>query len=1217
MLRRTGVVELFLVPAFVAHISSCVCKATAGDEGAIRAWRIPSSPSVQVGQQTADTWLIKSTQRVEFTIDSFEAISAHHAECIEVRLRYRVGVNTRMVPELVCFDEHNRELRTPSALETATPWMTTNWQERVHVFPTQPGTHQVRLRLHGNGKGEIQVESPLLRKVLVDPYTTGALITSLHPGLRRGLVLESNLNAVNQQVVSNDDLPSDGKWARVEQDLDALTEPAEQGADWRSSFEDNPNVVFWSDGATLKSDTVRENRAPGVIQAVHFRATVKPGPYSVYVNDPGRAVAVSFDGENWQRYDGGAEISLGELDLADGKLELWVDACYRDPVTEGPAYFDYVRLIPSMGAESYQQLLAAAKQPSEHDPGSEVTQRDVAVSVQAPLFEAANKWPGRCGMPIPRGELSDGSFVQLLNCSGKEIPIQSRTMATWPDGTVRWLYLDFMHDLSPTASGDYTVRYGSNVRHADPADKVRITRSNEGLVVDTGVLQFLVPSSYFGIISDTKFLGQPVQVGDLSSTIEESNGTVWHAADLPVENIDIKQAGPLHAVIRVETHLPDSGSPARGFYHRAMIHAYAGSPLVQVDYFVANTDSRPAGEVQGSMSSKIDVESFELAFQTATDVQQVLHAAGTDTQPGAVVQALAADLANPQGGEDQSKSEIGWLAAKSADGTSVYVGVENFREQYPKAMRWRPDGLQIALWAREGGELEWIEGVGKTHRIALYFDRGQLADGELLAAGPVLALASPRWYCESGAFGRQIPTDQSRLTPVETALAKHIRDDVVRDVGLGFENYGDHNSGGYIKGTSLWDNNEYDLPAGCMVHFVRTGDVDALRLGLASALHYLDVDTIHYSSQHPDWQGAQHVHSHGTFGHHTAQGPDFHHAGYVQGLIWYDYFLGESVGVAGAKGIADWVLRKIYPAVGSMERAVGHPLMTLCDVYEATGDEKYLRGAAQFVDFALKWEHPRRSGWLAPITEWPAYYSGSSFCSGLLPTGLIKFNSWAMLPEIDAMLERVARWTLTDVWREPYNIVSKGGSPRAKATPWNIVTHGRLMSYCFGRTGDPLYLVVPLKMLDHMEHYSGGTRGTGRVFNHLPPLFAAMQQEGSPQLDPHCQIELEQSSIPMALGETKRVRASITNTGDAAITGLRMSLHSRNDIKVLPSMLDLESLPAQESREIVVQVSAPQQLNLTCTYNRVAVLHASALYHCGDEAQGQHETVSLVFGQKK
>ena len=173
-------------------------------------------------------------------------------------------------------------------------------------------------------------------------------------------------------------------------------------------------------------------------------------------------------------------------------------------------------------------------------------------------------------------------------------------------------------------------------------------------------------------------------------------------------------------------------------------------------------------------------------------------------------------------------------------------------------------------------------------------------------------------------------------------------------VGLGFEDHGDHSSNGYVKGSFLWDNNEYDVPAACLVHFARTGDVSALRLGLASALHYLDVDTIHYSSRHADWAGAQHVHSHDTFGHHTAAGPNMHHAGYVQGLILYTYLTGEPIGLGGAEGIAEWVRTHLGDHTAGMERQLGHPLMTLTDVYEATWDERWLKGAAVLVDQALE-----------------------------------------------------------------------------------------------------------------------------------------------------------------------------------------------------------------------------------------------------------------------
>ena len=36
-----------------------------------------------------------------------------------------------------------------------------------------------------------------------------------------------------------------------------------------------------------------------------------------------------------------------------------------------------------------------------------------------------------------------------------------------------------------------------------------------------------------------------------------------------------------------------------------------------------------------------------------------------------------------------------------------------------------------------------------------------------------------------------------------------------------------------------------------------------------------------------------------------------------------------------------------------------------------------------------------------------------------ITAGLLKFNSWAHVPEVDQMLERVAIWTLTDVWEPP------------------------------------------------------------------------------------------------------------------------------------------------------------------------------------------------------
>ena len=341
----------------------------------------------------------------------------------------------------------------------------------------------------------------------------------------------------------------------------------------------------------------------------------------------------------------------------------------------------------------------------------------------------------------------------------------------------------------------------------------------------------------------------------LRSRSQNSSGKVWSALDLPVASLKVEQSGPLHAVILAETKLAESGQPSSGFAHRARIHAYANSPLVEIDYFAANTDSREGAVVEGSMSSKVLVRSMAMKITPEQPIVQAIHSRGSSSVPGAIVQSSTDRfiIKTPAGSREEQGRALGYVSLGLAGDRALSVGVPAFAEQFPKAFRWTKESLEIDLWAEEGGSFDWIEGVGKTHHIALYYRAGKPAAADLLAKTPVLAVAQPRWYTASGAMGPLTPAAVSCLPVVENTLARHINEAVIERVGLGFENYGDHSSSGYVQGSPLWDNNEYDLPAGCMVQFARTGDRQALDLGLASALHYLDVDTVHYSSQHADW----------------------------------------------------------------------------------------------------------------------------------------------------------------------------------------------------------------------------------------------------------------------------------------------------------------------------------------------------------------------------
>src|SRR5438128_116383 len=63
------------------------------------------------------------------------------------------------------------------------------------------------------------------------------------------------------------------------------------------------------------------------------------------------------------------------------------------------------------------------------------------------LLEAAAPLPRRAepvtlGLPWPRGRLSDPARLRLHDDAGTDLPLQTRVLDSWPDGSVRWVLLD-------------------------------------------------------------------------------------------------------------------------------------------------------------------------------------------------------------------------------------------------------------------------------------------------------------------------------------------------------------------------------------------------------------------------------------------------------------------------------------------------------------------------------------------------------------------------------------------------------------------------------------------------------------------------------------------------------------------------------------------------------------------------------------------------------
>ncbi len=104
-----------------------------------------------------------------------------------------------------------------------------------------------------------------------------------------------------------------------------------------------------SGGAVLASPSVKTDRVTPEEGAPPLHSVVrdlKPGWYQVYVSAPGRPLAYSLDGRQWERYAGG-ELNLGRRLIGDKPFELWIDDRFAAPEDNpGPAYYDYLRFLP-------------------------------------------------------------------------------------------------------------------------------------------------------------------------------------------------------------------------------------------------------------------------------------------------------------------------------------------------------------------------------------------------------------------------------------------------------------------------------------------------------------------------------------------------------------------------------------------------------------------------------------------------------------------------------------------------------------------------------------------------------------------------------------------------------------------------------------------------------------------------------------------------------
>jgi hypothetical protein len=521
------------------------------------------------------------------------------------------------------------------------------------------------------------------------------------------------------------------------------------------------------------------------------------------------------------------------------------------------------------------------------------------------------------------------------------VALQHRTTATWRDGSVKWTLLDFQTDIAAGETRDFKLKWSDSAAAGATLSALRVEDGAEALWVNTGAARFSISKKRFGIFDER--LQQSFTLAK-----EHSN---MAARVLAPDEVVVEENGPMRVVVRI-TGWIDDGATNKLVKYLLRVHGFAGSRDVVVEHTVMHLSAN---------LKMLWVKDSSLTLRTKADAYSIggatMHAGSVASGSVGLTQLKesAYSCTNSVQVETGLRAR-GWFQAGDA-----FVAVQDFWQQFPKAVTISSDAIRLGLYPAEAADpFDMDAGVAKTHRILISLGQppiGSKAEEKFRAfEQPLFAQAPPQWYCDSGVFGDLAPFDFDLFPDYET-LTEASGDKFIKSMATGLRNWGDVYYGGPYKGKNSYMNLEYDVPHNFILQFARTGQRKYLDAARRMTQHQADIDTNHKT-------GWQWKHS----PRHTEIQAEFGHT-FSRGLLENYYLTGNRSTFEAAITLGNYFIKQIRnPREMGNERQIGWGLISLLPVYEATWDAKYLEAVRAAVDrlaaeqepggkFKIRWDN--------------------------------------------------------------------------------------------------------------------------------------------------------------------------------------------------------------------------------------------------------------------
>jgi len=293
----------------------------------------------------------------------------------------------------------------------------------------------------------------------------------------------------------------------------------------------------------------------------------------------------------------------------DGLPALHVRSPQAEAVFGAPHVIDlglfadeFVFAQPDVALASHRGLDSLASDPPERNEpplGGLNPLAEDSADAEAPLVSG--------GVPLPRGAVTDPANVRLQR-DGGDVPVQTRALGYWPDGSIKWLLLTFATDggevAGATGDGDvltfrltrrdgsapeYALRYGGDCRAGTPQRALTAAQDGDVVRIDAGDLELEVAAEE-GWLRSVTLGGRELLSGPAGSFVDflrpsegyasmtaQPEGRLDAGGFIP-ESIELEEAGPLRATVKLVGMTSAEESPRMVL----RLEAYAGRTCVRV-----------------------------------------------------------------------------------------------------------------------------------------------------------------------------------------------------------------------------------------------------------------------------------------------------------------------------------------------------------------------------------------------------------------------------------------------------------------------------------------------------------------------------------------------------------------------------------------------------------------------------------------------------------